>query len=94
MEENVMARSVCPQCKEVFYVPKCKEHLIHCSRECYQDSRKLPVDQVRRLAKVHRGNRAKVAKEMEIPYATFYKKIVDQKLNSLFQKRGGWYCGG
>lgn len=89
-----MARNVCPNCKEVFYVPKCKEHLIHCSRECYQKSRYLDEDVVKRMAKMYHGNRVKAAKAMDIPYATFYKKIVDQRLNGLFKKRGGWYCGG
>jgi hypothetical protein len=81
--------TVCPTCKERFIVPPSREHLIHCSRPCYNKSLLLDPNQIKSLAR--RGiSRSAAALILKMPYSTLMNKLKVQGLNNLFPSRGKW----
>lgn len=43
---------VCEQCGAVRHVPECRAHIQHCSRHCFEESRKLDVKWIHRMLRM------------------------------------------
>lgn len=76
---------VCPTCGTTKRVPPCREHLGHCSRECYLASLRLDPQQVARMARMGL-NRRESAMTLDMPYRTFYGKLQREGLNYLYNR--------
>lgn len=79
--------STCPTCNKHFKVTPCREHIIHCTRPCYQKSLELDPDQIKRIARSG-VTRRHAANQLDMPYQTFIRKLKAQGLNNLFPGRG------